>query len=617
MVVSPAGDDRASGTAASPVATLDAALARVRASAQRGVGATIHLLPGTYRLSFTFELGPEDSGSPLAPLVIEGDAKGEVRLTGSRAVTLAPLAAADYPARVPPAARGRLWGAVLPATAWPDLPGLVATGFGRNLVPHGVELLFRRKVLPLAGWPEQGFATILAGAVTGIPSAFRMGVPGHLAAWSQEPDLWVHGYWNQDWRDSYEHVQVLDPATGVIQLSAPGPIGSPVAGQRVRVLNALSELDQPGEWYLDRVSRRLYVWPPAPPSTGDAELTLLPVLIRGRGVRNVVFRHLTLDGTRTTALSLQGVAGITITSCRFENIGGGAVDLVGTDSRIDQCVINETGEGGLYLTGGNRTTLAPGNLLATGNHISRVNRWGRCYRPAIQLNGVGNRAEENQIEDLSHTAILFYGNDHHIACNRILRVCQEAGDAGAIYSGQDWTARGTVIEANRVEEVGASPPLPKPVAGIYLDDQLSGTVVRNNRLQQMAIGVLVGGGRDNLIQGNGFDRCRTALFLDGRGLTWQKNWLADAGSPLRKKLGVVPFQGPVFRKYPGLAEVLTDRPGAPLGNRITGNRSVGPFVMDILPEAAALVNAVDNRGGVVLPIRFPEGCNFPSTVSLP
>jgi hypothetical protein len=227
---------------------------------------------------------------------------------------------------------------------------------------------------------------------------------------------------------------------------------------------------------------------------------------------------------------------------------------------------------------------------------------------------VGNRAEGNQIEDLAHVAILFYGNDHHIACNRILRVCQETGDAGAIYSGQDWTARGTVIEANRVADVGASPLLPKPVAAIYLDDQLSGTVVRNNLLQRVAIGVLVGGGRDNLIQGNGFDQCRTTVFLDGRGLTWQKGWLTDAGSPLLRKMGAVPFQGPAYRKYPGLAQVLTDRPGTPLGNRITGNRSVGPFVMDILPEAAAWFIATDNRGDAELPAAFPGGCGSMASV---
>lgn len=607
VVVSPTGDDRASGTAERPVATLGAALAKVRQAGQGGRGATIHLLPGTYRLPATLELGPEDSGSALAPLVIEGDAKGEVRLTGSRAVELSPLAAADYPARVPTVARGRLWAASLPVETWPDLPGLVATGFGRNLVPHGVELLFRREIMTIAGWPDEGYTTILSGPVQGASNRFRIAASGRLVAWKQEPDLWVYGFWNQDWRDSYEHVQALDPVTGLVQVTEPGPIGKIVPGQRVRVINALSELDRPSEWYLDRSARRLYFYPPALPRPGEVELTLLPVLIRARGARYVIFRGLTFDGTRTTSLSLQNVEGITVARCRFENIGGGAVDLVGTDSRIENCEVRATGEGGLYLTGGNRATLTPGNLVAFRNHIVGVNRWGRCYRPGIQLSGVGNTAELNRIENLAHDAILFWGNDHRIVCNNIFRVCLETGDAGAIVSGRDWSARGTQIEGNLIADVGGG--LPQATAGIYLDDQLSGIVVRNNLIQRVRIGVLLGGGRQNLIQGNWFDQCKLPIFMDGRGLTWQKDWVTDSGSPLHRRLAEVPFQGDAFRKYAGLAQVLSDHPGAPIGNQITSNWSTGIFEMDILPEAKPWVLETDNRGQGNLPKGFPSQCD--------
>jgi hypothetical protein len=146
------------------------------------------------------------------------------------------------------------------------------------------------------------------------------------------------------------------------------------------------------------------------------------------------------------------------------------------------------------------------------------------------------------------------------------------------------------------------------VAGIYLDDELSGTIVRENLLQHVQLGILVGGGRDNLIQGNWFDRCETAVFVDGRGLTWQKGWVADPGSPIRKNLADVPFQGPAYRKYPGIATVLIEHPGAPVGTRVEGNRTVGPFVMNLLPEAAPWVHAEDNRDGGRVPAGFPGGC---------
>ena len=34
--------------------------------------------------------------------------------------------------------------------------------------------------------------------------------------------------------------------------------------RRYRALNLLEELDQPGEYYVDRAAGRLYFWPPAP-----------------------------------------------------------------------------------------------------------------------------------------------------------------------------------------------------------------------------------------------------------------------------------------------------------------------------------------------------------------
>jgi len=312
-------------------------------------------------------------------------------------------------------------------------------------------------------------------------------------------------------------------------------------------------------------------------------------------------------------MNLQGVEGIAVESCRFENLGGGAVDLAGTASRVESCEVRDTGEGGIYLSGGDRQTLLPGNLVARGNRISKVNRWGRCYRPAIQLSGVGNTAELNVIEDHTHDAILFWGNDHRIACNRIARACLETGDAGAIVSGRDWSARGTVIEGNRIEDVGGG--LPQAAVGIYLDDQLSGIVVRDNLIRRVRIGILLGGGRDNLIQGNWFDQCAITLFMDGRGLTWQKHWVSDPNGPLRQRLAGVPYLGGPYRKYAGLSQVLTDRPGVPLGNRFVGNHSVGPFEMVILPEATSWLTEAGNQVEGGIPGNIPRGCGASSGVS--
>ena len=71
--VAPDGNDAAEGSEAAPFATLARARDAVRALKKKGPlpagGVAVMLHGGTYRMSATLELGPEDSGEPGAPVV--------------------------------------------------------------------------------------------------------------------------------------------------------------------------------------------------------------------------------------------------------------------------------------------------------------------------------------------------------------------------------------------------------------------------------------------------------------------------------------------------------------------------------------------------------------------
>eukprot|EP01052_Picozoa_sp_SAG31_P073741 SAG31_NODE_32796_length_351_cov_1.115079_1_plen_58_part_01 len=51
-------------------------------------------------------------------------------------------------------------------------------------------------------------------------------------------------------------------------------------------------------------------------------------------------------------------------------------------------------------------------------------------------------------------------------------------------------------------------------AAIYFDDQLSGNRVYNNSFIDVNLGVLLGGGRHNLVANNTFRGCDRAVSLD-------------------------------------------------------------------------------------------------------
>ena len=53
----------------------------------------------------------------------------------------------------------------------------------------------------------------------------------------------------------------IDEAEGVVVISGKEAATEVYSGDRYFVENILEELDSPGEWYLDRAHRKLYLWP--------------------------------------------------------------------------------------------------------------------------------------------------------------------------------------------------------------------------------------------------------------------------------------------------------------------------------------------------------------------
>ncbi len=86
--VSPTGNDSGNGLTASPVRTLAAAqaLARQAIAKMSAQGnrrpVEVLLAPGTYTLDATFQIGPEDSGTPDAPVVYRAEKPGTAHVSG-------------------------------------------------------------------------------------------------------------------------------------------------------------------------------------------------------------------------------------------------------------------------------------------------------------------------------------------------------------------------------------------------------------------------------------------------------------------------------------------------------------------------------------------------------
>jgi hypothetical protein len=326
----------------------------------------------------------------------------------------------------------------------------------------------------------------------------------------------------------------------------------------------LEELDEPGEWYGDAARGLLLVWPPAGADDSQLHLSSLVSVVEMRDASHVRLEHLVIEGARGDAVSVSGGRDVILANCLLRHAGLRGASLVGTAHQLVNSEIRDTGQGGAQLLGGDRLTLTPAAVRAEGNRFTNFNHWVRTYRPALLLGGVGNEAIGNLIEGGPHTAMMFYGNDHLIAENVLLRLATETGDVGAIYTGMDWTARGTVIRHNVLQDIRG--PGLHGSRGVYLDDQASGITVQGNVFVRVDRAVFIGGGKDNQVDGNLFIASSPAIHLDDRGLTWQRDQTMAADGLLRRRLAAVPWRGPAYSRYPELAMLLEQDPGRPSGN---------------------------------------------------
>jgi hypothetical protein len=579
-----------------PFATLERARDEIRNIKRAGKmsqgGVTVEVAQGEYQREQAFELSAEDSGSEDAPVVYRARQGEEVRLVGGKVVT--GFETVTDPAileRLCPEARGN----VLQA----DLRALGISDFG-EVKGGGLELFFQDKPMTLARWPNEGFIRIV-DLVGGDPVDVR-GTKGDKIGkfmyegdrpkrWGGEKDIWVHGYWFWDWSDQRHKVESIDTERRIISVAPPYHGYGYRVGQWFYGLNILAELDVPGEWYLDRETGILYFWPPTPIEQSQAAVSVIDTMVKMENVAHVTIRGITFEAARGTAIIITNGTHNRIVGCTLRNLGSWAVSISGgANNGVVGCDIYETGNGGISLSGGNRERLEPAGHYAENNHIHHYGRWNRMYQPAISLDGVGNRASHNLIHDAPHMAISFGGNDHLLEFNEIHNVCYESNDAGAMYSGRDWTMRGTMIRHNFLHHISGFEG--RGCVGVYLDDMLCGTTIYGNVFYKVTRAAFIGGGRDCIVENNIFVDCKPALHIDARAMGWAGY---HVGTTMRERLLAMPYKEKLWaERYPKLVDIWEDEPAAPKGNIVARNISQGGKWDEVYDQARSYVTFKDN-----------------------
>lgn len=508
IFVAPNGHDTATGSKASPFASLERARDEVRKlkaeNDHRDI--VVYLRGGVYHLSQTLVFGPEDSAAPGYSVTWSSYAEetpvisGGIQLENWERTSLQ---------------KGRIWVTNLPQNA--PLNRTLYKGSGRLPRARGKGFI-PAKQYPSWNMPHTDTIEFPASALKDYADLSGAEIVARTsAAWSVHilPLLAVD-----------ELRQTATTAPGIYSLGRIRHRPSPPDAMWVE--NVLDELDEPGEWTVHHAEGKLYYYPQETERPEGIILPVLTELIRIEGINDTAgdkdtpvsglhFSGLTFMhadrlpapadlnaqslqhgwdffDTPNAMLRFRGAQDCVVVDCHFTAGGGNAIrlDLYAKGIKIERNLFNHLGGAAAVFAGygpGLKDVNADNTFSANHvHHVSELN-WDR---PALMIWQSGsNTIAGNLFHNLPYVGISIscrvdlYGKGEGWGTRRDHEITGETRLRGRIFrSYEGWKLRERFLHArnNRVEgnELFAVMDVMDDGNAIYISGAGSGNIVRRN-----------------------------------------------------------------------------------------------------------------------------------------
>lgn len=519
LYVSFDGDDQNSGTEKAPLKTIQGArdfirkMKRVEGLPKGGV--LVLLQKGIYQVNSTINFSAEDSGNAESPIKYKGVEQGTVMLTGGVKIDakhLQPVEDKVLLERLSPHARGKVWSI-----------GLSGKNIGDVLPGNGDygQLAMNGHLLQLAQYPNRGYNHIETIVETGPttrwlkpgekpmpyskekPTGGKFILKEKLSPLVQKEfertgDMRAQGYFHNDWYFQDEPVgKINDGEVQLLHHTRYGVLNKiKTIPRRVRLINVLAELDEPGEWYFDKKEERLYVWPIKGFKPETSELTIIgacgisandsykqPGEARSNVQRSLLsltntsyltFSNLVFENTSNLAVRIEGGEYNLLAGSVFRNGAGAGVKIDGGKyNGITGCDFYDL-YSAFSISGGDFKNLEWCHNFATNNIIRncRLRGYG-----VVGLSGVGIYFAHNLLHSMNG-AVMFRTANLLMEYNEFYNIGYEMGDFNVAYCGAQWYTMNSILRYNFVHHL--IEPGGHPITAFRNDDNGAGMKVYGN-----------------------------------------------------------------------------------------------------------------------------------------
>lgn len=442
------GDNNAKGTKDSPLADLHTALDKVRGLG----GARIIMRGGNYRFTESARITSEHSGTEASPLIITAEDGETPYISGSYSIpssAFKPVNDEKMLARLKPEARAHVLCA--------DLPSLGITDFG--IVGYGGAVLMIDNIpQTLSRYPNKGEKQIVmsdniydAGGHKFISpdsqsrdnnDPWEIGITDpRCLEWEWHEDIWIYGALYAEWGRRYAPIGAFDREKMSMKGRYAFEWGVKYAPDNdYYFLNIFEELDEPGEWYLDRKSGKLYYYPTEEGISENSDIRFIASpcnLIVGEGAENVIVEKLNVGRCAGAGFSVNNCTQFLIQNCTVtgtceEGDAQTAIDAVsikgGKRNGMIASTIEHFTNHAAFIDGGDRANLIPANNFLQNCFILNPH----C-RIGISEAGCGNIMSHNYV----HNTTMGAGGDNEgiVEYNIVEGGDTETHDTGMLYIG--------------------------------------------------------------------------------------------------------------------------------------------------------------------------------------